>query len=370
MSNSQHALLSASSSSRWLHCTPSARLSEDFSSSTSSYAYEGTKAHHGAERWLKIDFNKTHDTLPDLMQWFKDENYEPDMIDYISQYVEFVKQTAFMYTNPEVYVEMTVDLSDYIPNGFGTVDCAILSTSDRVLHIIDFKYGKGVVVSAVKNTQMLIYALGVLAKIKAFGYTNIVRFTIYQPRVRNFSQYECSVENLQQWARKILVPKAQLAWEGKGDIRAGDWCRFCPAKARCRAYSEHILKTPAELPTEFKHIMNTLSDDEVAQLIDKAREISGYITALEDELKEAIKQHGSIKGYTLTEVKGRRVLTDRCIEALKKLDVEPYEQKTKSITTLEKQYGRKFIDTALEGLWDYTPSSWRLKKVSEVFNDI
>lgn len=370
MSSSSHALLSASSSNRWLHCSPSARLSEDFSSTTSEYASEGTKAHYGAEKWLKMDFKGSHDTMETLNQFFTEKNYPPDMIDYIAGYVDYVKETAGLYDDSIVNVELTVDLSNYIPQGFGTVDCAILSPANEVLHIIDFKYGKGVQVGAPKNTQMMIYALGVLDKLKAVKNTEQVVMTIYQPRIHNISEWEVPVVKLLAWAKQYLMPKAQLAFEGKGELCAGTWCRFCPVKPRCKKYSEYILSTPKKLPKEFHELTNLLSDDELADILDRGKELSTYIKDVENELREAIKKHGAIKGYTLQEIKGKRVLNDACVKTLEAFDVEPYEKKLKAISTLEKEYGKKFITEALAGDVSYAPPTYRLVRTKEVFKDV
>lgn len=367
MSATAHSLLSASSSARWLHCTPSARLSQSFENRTSSYAEEGTKAHAGAEKWLNMTFHKSKDTMKDLMAYFKEADFPADMIDYVSGYNDYVKGIYDIYDDASAYVELTVDLSNYIPSGFGTVDCAIQSTSSNTLYIIDFKYGKGVKVEAHANTQMAIYALGVLDKLKIKKDDVDIHCIIYQPRIRNISEWQTTSGHLFNWATKTLAPLAQRAWEGKGQICAGSWCRFCPVKPRCRAYSEFILSTPHEVPAEFTAIANTLSDDELSDILDKSKELASYITAIEDELKKVIKEKGAVKGYTLQEVKGRRVLNDECVEVLKRMGVEPYEQKLKAISTLEKEYSKNFIDPLLDGIVTYSKPTYRLTKVKDVF---
>lgn len=369
MSNTSHALLSASSSNRWLHCSPSARLSEDFSSTTSEYASEGTKAHYGAEKWLKMDFRKSSDTYKTLNEFFKEKDYPPDMIDYIGGYVDYVKGIAQLDEDSEVEIELTVDLSNFIPSGFGTVDCAVLSPKNHMLHIIDFKYGRGVQVSAEKNTQMMIYALGVLQKMQAFD-TELVQLTIYQPRIHNISEWVVEVKKLLAWGKKVLIPKAQVAWEGKGETNAGEWCRFCPVKPRCRRYSEYIMKTPSELPVEFTKLCQLVSDDELADILDRGKELATYIKAVEDELRKAIKEKGAIKGYTLQEVKGKRILNPACIDVLKSFDVSVYEQKLKSLSTLEKEYGKKFIEEAIADDVTYSEPTYRLVRTKEVFKDV
>lgn len=366
MASSSHALLSASSSDRWLHCNPSARLSLDFEVSTSDYALEGTKAHYGAEKWLKTYLR--NGSRKELNDFLAKNDYPSDMVDYIKQYADYVMGIASLYDDAQVNIELTVDLSDYIPNGFGTVDCAILSPSNRKLHIIDFKYGKGVPVSADNNSQMMIYALGVLTKMEAFA-TETVSLTIYQPRIRNISTFDISVDDLIDWSLDVLIPKAKLAWEGKGEIKAGSWCKFCPAKPRCKEYSKYVLSLPKEIPVEFRNILNTLTDDELSDVLDKAKEVSSYISAIEEELKKSIIENGATKGYTIQKVRGKRVLNDGCINLLESMGIDVYETKAKSITKLEKENGKTLINEAIDGIVSYASPSYRLVKLSEVFKN-
>ena len=228
-----HAVLSASGSKRWLSCPPSARLERKFPDKAGEAAQEGTLAHALAEarirHWLgeisesgltlRID-NIRHDAL-----------YSPEMGEYVSEYVDLCieKINAAQGT---ALVEERLDFSRWVKNGFGTGDMVIIG--DGVLEIVDLKYGKGVPVSAEGNTQMQLYALGA---IEQYGYIydfDHVRMSIFQPRNGGLSTQLMSVDELLAWGESIK-PIAELAYEGKGEFKAGDHCRFCRAAAQCKA---------------------------------------------------------------------------------------------------------------------------------------
>ena len=237
----RHALLSASSSKQWLNCPPSARLQEQFPNESSVYAAEGTFAHEVCEY-------KVRKYLKERVKRPQSEEYYTEEIDQITDvYAEFVisiiEEMKRSGCEPLVMVEERVDYTHIAPSGFGTADMLIVGKDENgngVLHIADFKTGQGVFVDADHNSQMMLYALGGLA---AYGYIydiKTVRMSIIQPRLDNISTFECTREELESWGesiRKIAI----LAYEGKGEQRAGDWCRFCRAKPVCKACKDEAL---------------------------------------------------------------------------------------------------------------------------------
>lgn len=236
-----HALLSASSSKQWLNCPPSARLQENFPNESSVYAEEGTFAHSICEYKVKKYLHER------VRRPQSEEFYTEELEQSTDAYYEFVvgviEEMKRNGCEPLVLVEERVDYSHIAPSGFGTADMLIIGHDAEgrgILHICDYKNGKGVFVDANHNSQMMLYAIGAL---HAYGYIypiEIVRMSIIQPRLDNISTYECSREELEAWGESIK-PTAKMAYEGKGEQKAGDWCRFCRAKPVCRACKEEAL---------------------------------------------------------------------------------------------------------------------------------
>ena len=228
----QHSLLSPSSANRWLRCTPSARATEHYPDFESRYALEGTLAHVISEAKLKYRLGLAREP-PQC-----GENKEMDV--HTDGYVNFVLAQLNGLQNPRIYVEVKVDCSTYIPECSGTTDAVIIS--DGVLKIVDFKYGAGAFIEATDNNQLKIYSLGILSMFDFLYEIDTVSLSIYQPRLQNISTWEISRESLVKWGEDTLRPIAKLAWEGKGELSAGEHCWFCRAKNECGAYRQNKLK--------------------------------------------------------------------------------------------------------------------------------
>lgn len=235
----QHAILSASGSHRWLHCTPSALLEKDVPDSGSDYAREGSLAHAYCAKALKESLGigtKGEDIeIEELQDYFTDE-----MPGHVETYTDIVlgKYEEAKKSTPDavLMVEQRLDFSKYIPEGFGTGDAIIVA--DGTLEICDFKYGKGVEVSAIANSQMMIYALGAYERFSDEYRIERVRMTIIQPRIGNLSEYELEIDQLLYWADHVLTPTAKKAIKGEGEQVAGDWCQFCKVKCQCKALAK------------------------------------------------------------------------------------------------------------------------------------
>ncbi|MBR1437822.1 MAG: DUF2800 domain-containing protein [Synergistaceae bacterium] len=237
-----HALLSASSSKQWLNCPPSARLQERFPNESSSYAQEGTFMHEVCEYKLRHDYFHEDVPKPKSEEWYTEEVEQVTDVyyEFVVSAIEDFKKSG---QEPLVLIEAKLNYTHIAPSGFGTGDMVIvgkLPDGRAAIHVIDFKGGRGVFVDADHNTQMMLYALGALA---AYGYIwdiELVRMTIVQPRLDNISTFECSRAELEAWGESIK-PIARMAYEGKGEQKAGDWCKFCRAKPVCKALAEEAL---------------------------------------------------------------------------------------------------------------------------------
>jgi len=241
MSNG-HALLSASASHRWLHCTPSARLAEQYPDETSEFAAEGTEAHELCEYKLKLALGiKAQNPTNTLTRYCEEmEACANGYAAYILEIVEAAKQSGGA---PVVLIEQRLDFSAYVPEGFGTGDCVVITNG--TLHVIDYKHGQGVLVEAEDNPQMMLYALGALHMFDGIYDIDQVAMTIYQPRRENISTWTIPKAALYQWAKETLKRTAETAFAGEGEFACGDWCRWCAAKFECRARAEANLALAA-----------------------------------------------------------------------------------------------------------------------------
>lgn len=235
-----HALLSASSAHRWLCCTAAPKLEAAFPDTTSTYAKEGTLAHEICELKLTKYITTTPKaTYTQKLNALKaHELYQPEMDACTDEYLDYVKSAALGYmVSPSVLIERRVNFSDYAPGGFGTADCLLLAGD--VLHVIDYKHGKGVVVDADHNPQMMLYALGAMHDFLPLYRFKRVKMTIVQPRVGNISVFDCTTDELLHWGETVVKVKAAEALGDNPMFTPGDHCRFCRAKYECRARSEH-----------------------------------------------------------------------------------------------------------------------------------
>lgn len=238
-----HALLSASSSHRWLHCTPSARLEEKLTESSSQYSEEGSLAHEIAELKLRkycIEPMGARTFNARIKKFKENPLFQEEMLKHTDTYLDYIAGVLHGFSSPPyVAAEKKIDYGGFAPEGFGTGDCIIIG--GNLLQIIDFKYGKGVPVSAKDNPQMKLYALGAYTEYSFLYPIDTVKMTIIQPRLDDsISEDSLSIEELLKWGESIK-PIAKLAFNGEGEYVPGEYCRFCRAKSLCRARADHYL---------------------------------------------------------------------------------------------------------------------------------
>ena len=337
-----HAILSASSSDRWLHCPPSARLCEAYEDKGSDYAAEGTDAHALCEYRLKQALGIPAEDPIENLSWYNEEMEEcaAGYTAYVVDLLETAKQTC---SDPVVMIEQRVDFSRWVQDGFGTADCILIA--DGVLNIVDYKHGKGVEVSAEGNTQLSLYSLGALEIFDGIYDIDTVRMTIFQPRKSNISVDQMDKADLYEWADTELTQKAQLAYEGQGDFSFGEWCRFCKAKAECR---ERAAVNLALARYEFQDPA-LLDDEEIADILGKV----DALTAWASDVKEyALQQAISGKkwtGWKLVEGRSNRKYTSEAVVAatVESAGFDPYERKVLGVTAMQKMLGKSRFDELL-----------------------
>ena len=337
-----HAILSASSSDRWLHCPPSARLCEAYEDKGSDYAAEGTDAHALCEYRLKQALGIPAEDPIENLSWYNEEMEEcaAGYTAYVVDLLETAKQTC---SDTVVMIEQRVDFSRWVQDGFGTADCILIA--DGVLNIVDYKHGKGVEVSAEGNTQLSLYSLGALEIFDGIYDIDTVRMTIFQPRKSNISVDQMDKADLYEWADTELTQKAQLAYEGQGDFSCGEWCRFCKAKAECR---ERAAVNLALARYEFQDPA-LLDDEEIADILGKV----DALTAWASDVKEyALQQAVSGKewtGWKLVEGRSNRKYTSEAAVAatVEGAGYDPYERKVLGVTAMQKLLGKTRFEELL-----------------------
>ena len=351
-----HALLSPSASHRWLHCTAAPRLEEGVEDKGSEYAAEGTLAHAYCAMKLKKFLGLPTDGEEKEIAELNDKYHTGEMDEYTDTYAAIVLEkynaARAATADAQLLVETRLDFTDYVPEAFGTADAIIIA--DGTMEVIDFKYGKGVKVSAVENPQMMIYALGAYARF-AFEYRiDNLRATIVQPRIDNLSEYEITVEELTAWAANVLAPAAEKAYKGEGPQTPGAWCQFCKVKNQCRALANKCKEVVAVDP-------KLITPEELAKdVLPMVPIVKTWISGVEDFALAQALSGIQLPGWKIVEGRSVRKITDTDSVAAvltkngyKQNDIfKPVEMRT--ITDLEKLVGKKQF-AAMCGEWINKP---------------
>lgn len=347
-----HALLSASGAHRWMHCTPSALLEAQFPDTASEAASEGTLAHEIAEVKLRhyvdtINFGKRKLNAA-LSKLRKKPLYLPEMETYTDDYIDFIRHAGCAYEfMPFVQIEQKLDLTEYVPEGFGTADCIMIG--GNVLHIIDFKYGKGVPVSAENNEQLQLYALGAVKAYEMLYKIDAVTMSIVQPRIDNTNSWTASTGNLKKFGETVKE-RAALAIKGEGVYLPGDWCRFCRARHQCRARADKNIELAFDVGKKPPLITNV----EVGEYLRKGEDVAKWLSELQDYALAECLAGRDVAGYKAVEGRGSRAWTDMdaAFEAIIEDGTDEamlYERKPLTLAQVEKLMGKgHFFDVAGE----------------------
>lgn len=341
----KHALLSASSSHRWLACPPSAKLCAGADDKGSEYAQQGTDAHALCEYKLLKALGRKADDPTDNLTFFDEE-----MAVCSDMYVQFVlEQLAAAKgscSDPVVMVEQRLDFSEWVPDGFGTGDCVIVG--DSTLHVIDFKYGLGVLVEAEHNPQLMCYALGALRLLDGIYDIDSVSMSIFQPRREHVSTFVMDKAELLAWAEKVLAPTAEFASRGEGEFKAGEHCRFCNVKATCRRRAEYNL----ELARYDFAMPDSLTDDEIEAVLAKTASLVSWAGDVADYALQQALSGRKWRDWKVVEGRSVRKYTDdeAVAEKVKAAGYDPYDYKVLGVTAMTKLLGRKKFEELLGGL--------------------
>nr|DAQ74861.1 MAG TPA: Protein of unknown function (DUF2800) [Caudoviricetes sp.] len=337
-----HAILSASSSHRWLNCPPSARLCETYEDKGSNYAAEGTDAHSLCEYKLRKALGMGAVDPSEHLTWY-DEEMEDCANGYATYIMELVESAKETCADPVVLIEQRVDFSRWVEQGFGTSDAVIIA--DGTLRVIDYKHGLGVLVGADNNPQMMCYALGALELFDAIYDIDSVAMTVYQPRRQNVSTFEMSKDDLYRWAEEVLKPTAELAFAGDGNFLCGEWCGFCKAKHECRARAEANLLLAQY---DFK-LPPLLEDSEIEVILSRADQLVSWVNDIKEYALQQAISGKDWTGFKLVEGRSNHRYTDEAAvtQVVTNAGFDPYERKLLGITAMQKLLGKSRFEELL-----------------------
>lgn len=343
----RHALLSASSSHRWINCPPSARFCESYDDKSSDYAAEGTDAHSLCEYKLKSALGMEAQDPTEKLTYYNEE-MEDCANGYAAYAMELVEAAKGKSADPVVLIEQRLDYSRFVESGFGTGDCVIVA--DGTLHIVDYKHGKGVQVEADNNPQMMLYALGALEIFDGIYDIDTVSMTIYQPRRSNVSTFMMVKDDLYQWVKETLKPAAELAYAGEGKFKCGDWCQFCKAKQDCRKRAEYnmeLAKYDFQLPP-------LLADEDIEIILGRIDGLVSWANDIKEYALQAAVGGKEWHGWKLVEGRSNRRYTDENVVAatVTAAGFDPYERKVLGVTAMTSLLGKKRFEEVLSGYID------------------
>lgn len=338
----QHAFLSASSAHRWLECPPSARACEGQEDRASPYAKQGTDCHELCAYLVEKSLGRDAADPTESLEYY-DREMQDCAESYCSYVMEQVEAAKKCCPDPQVMVEQRLDFSRWVENGFGTGDCVVVA--DEVLQVIDYKHGVGVLVSAERNPQMMCYALGALELFDGLYDIREIRMTIFQPRRENVSTYSMTKEELLTWADEVLEPTAELAYEGKGEFKAGEHCQFCRVKAVCRKRAEYNL----ELARYDFEMPATLEDTEIAAILPRIDSLTSWAADLKEYALQQALSGTHYEGFKVVEGRSVRKYSDEAAaaSAAEKAGYDPYEKKLLGITAMTALMGKKKFEEVL-----------------------
>lgn len=347
-----HALLSPSSAHKWMVCTPSAKFEARYPDKESVYEAEGTKAHALCACLLILASGAVTlyvaEKIIDYRLSKLDESFDEEMKEAARGYAMFVLTDYFerkeKVGEARLEVEVLLDLGEFIPEGFGTSDAVIIS--GNTLHVIDFKYGKGVRVEAENNPQMLIYAVGAYSFYNAIYDVDEVLTSIYQPRINNISTASMTGAELMAFAEN-LKGIAEKASKGKGEFVPGDHCRFCRARQHCKALAGWAEELRSNLDA------NELQPHDIQMILLRSDAIKSWLSAVEDYALESAMAGNAIPGFKIVEGRSVRKYSDenKVAEVLESngfMDI--WKKSLKTITEMEKMITKKTFATLLSGL--------------------
>lgn len=366
----EHAKLSASGAALWLHCAASYRLGQQFTDSGSSYAEAGTMAHSIAEQ-KALGYFAGRDVDGQLAELRGLPGYDAGMEDATDEYLQTLQAIDSRHEGrPVVLLEHRLDLSAWVPEGFGTADAILYFPKSSVLYIVDYKNGSGVDVAAENNPQLSLYALGALAYLRpVYGTPGGVGLVIVQPHAGGVKEWHTTPAALESWGADVVQPAARAAMDGAGEAVPGPWCSkgFCKARGACVARARSML----QLEDAAKVEPGLLSPEELADALQRSADLAAWASDLKEHAqREAMAGH-AVPGFKLVAGRTSRSWAggaDGAFQALRQRGIDDailWERKPVTPAALEKALGKAAFSEAADGLVDKTPGKPTLVPASD-----
>ena len=382
----KHAKLSASGSSKWLNCAGSVEAESKIPNKQSVYAEEGTLAHELADICLKNyinscalnnDYKSPLDRIGETIKCESDKKVistvvTEEMAKFVQEYIDYV--LAHETKNSQLYTEDRVDFSNIVPDGFGTMDAAILDYDTGICHIFDLKYGQGVPVDAVENTQAQLYALGFYNELKCLDVIKSFKIHIVQPRIFNYSSWEITLDDLVKFGEYASKKANEALSPNAPRIPGEKQCKWCNAKATCPALKKHtedtILSSFEDLNKDI--MFNELNDEQLKLILDNKKLIEDFLKSVEQHIYDRVLNGEKFEGYKLVEGRSNRKWIDDAEEVLKnKLGENAYEKKLIGITAAGKKLKKDEVEKLTykpEGKLQLVPASDKRKEVTKTID--
>ena len=326
-----HAKLSPSASSRWIACPGSVQLCEKINreEKPSPYAEEGTKAHNLSQ----LMFNNPNE------EWF--EGYDDDeMYTYVREYFNYVM--TYYISGTEIYTEVTLALQKYIPGSFGTADNVIVDLPNKTLHVFDLKYGRGVRVSAIGNSQARIYALGSLLAFDKEKQIEKIIIHICQPRMNHLETEKLTNKELMKFARQIKIA-AKKTQDPDAPLIPGEiQCRWCKANAECKALKDFTYETISE---EFEDLdIKLMTLKELSKILMQKKLIEKFLKDVEERITDVLIKGSNVPGFQIGFGRSNRKWDDNAEEFLiEKLGKDAFQKSLITLAKAEKLLGKDIV---------------------------
>lgn len=303
-----HMELSPSHAERWWNCPGSVALCRTVPKAPQSEnAAEGTAAHEVLERCLKQYLVDQTFLNPFDMVGLEILGFEvtDEMAEAISLVIDVVK--AELHKGGELLVETKIDIITGTVGG--TLDIAIIRPFEEII-VIDFKYGRGVIVSAMDNKQMLLYLLGLAIQ---YGCPK-AKLGIIQPRVQSgepVSFWDVPEDYLEAFQPE-LMRHIEMTKDPAALQIAGSWCRWCDAKAVCPALRKDLgtALAPVQNHTLVFPDVKALTMENIVKVLDYKERIEKWLDAVCAHAFEIAFNGGEVPGYELAKKRANRQWKD------------------------------------------------------------
>lgn len=311
-----HSILGPSASERWLSCPGSVLLTKNMPDPGSWFAAEGTAAHTVSD-WTRRQNQKAHSYIGRVLKVDEHEFVvDQEMADSVDDFVTTVEQIPGV----PLY-EARVHYTSWVPGGFGTLDDGRLN--GKVAHVTDFKHGKGIQVFAKNNSQLKLYAVGVLHDL-GWLWPELDTFVlgIIQPRLRHEDRFEVKKSELLEWMRDEVQPIAERAMLPGAPLKAGSWCQFCPAKRVCKVRADFVLKTVSGEFGDLDSPQNlaVLTNDDIAAILPHLENVKKWCGDVESHALSQLAKGAPVGKWKVVEGRSNRAYSASEAEVVAKLE--------------------------------------------------